>query len=323
MRKHSIPRLRFARPLHALVASAALLLSLSLAAPAPAAQKARGHKDTKGHQHSKRHKKAKARKAVAPLSGIYDACSYSAPKHTPLPNCDDRLLALSQGGFRVVLNYWTASMTVDENLRYADEAASLGMQVIWNLSDYSGIPTDQKLDLVRATASHPATWGYYIGDEVRPENRWQVAELSNGVRSLTRKPLMYVSRPNPSLMKPFRKLADYVGPDSYPHGPWDPPTCQTSRWASKMAPRNPVMVLQAYSWSIDFPDMSPDWPDAGEMRQMRDQATRCGDPKLLMWFCFHCITDYNPDPDSYWRQLAWAANGVNLGPDYRMTSVGT
>ncbi len=54
------------------------------------------------------------------------------------------------------------------------------------------------------------------------------------------------------------------------------------------------------------------------MRQMRNEATRCGNPKLIMWFCFHCITDYNPDPDSYWRQLAWAANGVNVGPNYRM-----
>ena len=82
--------------------------------------------------------------------------------------------------------------------------------------------------------------------------------------------------------------------------------------------RNPVMVLQAYSWSIDFPNFNPDWPSAGQMRQMRNEATRCGNPKLIMWFCFHCITDYNPDPDSYWRQLAWAANGVAVGPNYRM-----
>jgi len=312
MRKHSIPRPRVARLLLALTA-AALGLSLSFAAATPAAPKAHGHKHAKGH------KKGRARKASVPMSGIYDACSYSDPKNTPLPDCDDRLTALQQGGFQVVLNYWSASMTVDENLKYADKAQSLGMQVIWNLSAHI-LTLDQKLELVQATSSHPATWGYYIGDEVRPEDRWQVAQLSGAVRSMTRKPLMYVSRPNPSLMKPFRKLADYVGPDSYPYGPFDPPTCQTSSWASKMAPRNPVMVLQAYSWSIDFPDFSPDWPNAGEMRQMRNQATRCGNPKLLMWFCFHCITDYNPNPDSYWRQLAWAANGVNLEPNYRMSA---
>jgi hypothetical protein len=220
----------------------------------------------------------------------------------------------------VVLNYWSASMTVDENLRYADTAASLGMQVIWNLSDYRGDNLESKLDLVRATASHPATWGYYIGDEVRPENRGDVVQLSGAVRSITRKPLLYVSRPNPALLRPFRRLADYIGPDDYPYGPYDPPVCQTSRWATKTV-RNPVMVLQSYSWSIDFTDHQPYWPSAGQMRQMRNQATRCGDPKLLMWFCFHCITDYNPDPDGYWRQLAWAANGVSLGPTYRMSSV--
>jgi hypothetical protein len=299
-----------------LAMAAALALPLCLGATSASA-KPHGH----GKKQSKRLKKSKARKASAPVSGIYDACAYSEPKNTPLPNCDDRLVALRQGGFRVVLNYWSSSMTVDENLRYLDTAQSLGMQVIVNLSNYRSYPLDQKLELVRATASHSATWGYYVGDEVRPEDRWQVAQLSGAVRSMTRKPLMYVSRPNPSLMKPFRKLADYVGPDSYPYGPIDPPTCQTSRWASKMAPRNPVMVLQAYSWSIDFPDISSQWPNAGQMRQMRDQATRCGDPKLLMWFCFHCITDYNPDPDSYWRQLAWAANGVSFGPSYRMSSV--
>jgi hypothetical protein len=267
-----------------------------------------------------RHKKAKARKAAAPVSGIYDACSYSEPKtNRPLPDCTDRLLALRQGGFRVVLNYWSASMTVDDNLEYADQAAALGMQVIWNLSDYSA-PIGPKLDLVRATASHPATWGYYIGDEVRPEKRGDVVQISGAVRSITQRPLLYVSRPNPSLLKPFRNLADYIGADDYPYGPFDPPVCSTSRWSSKLV-RNQVMVLQAYSWSVDFPDFNPDWPSATEMRQMRDQATRCGRPKLLMWFCFHCITDYNPNADSYWREVAWAANGVNLGPDYRMSSV--
>ena len=37
--------------------------------------------------------------------------------------------------------------------------------------------------------------------------------------------------------------------------------------------------------------------------------------------CFHCVTDYNPSPDTYWRQVAWAANGVSLNPTYRMSSV--
>jgi hypothetical protein len=311
MRKRSTP---LARATLALCAAAALVLSLSLAAPAMAGQKAGGH----AHKSAKKHKKRKAHKASLPMSGIYDACSYTDPKQTPLPNCDDRLAVLHGGGFQVVLNYWSNMMSIEDNLRYADHAAALGMQVIWNLSAYRGETIGPKLDLVSATMNHPGTWGYYIGDEVKPEDRWQVAQLSGAVRSMTRRPLLYVSRPSRSQMKPFRKLADYVGPDDYPYGPWDPPVCRTARWSTKMA-RNPVMALQAYSWSIDFPHFEPYWPSAAQMRKMRNQATRCGRPKLLLWFAFHTITDYNPDPDGYWRQLAWAANGVNVSPNYRMS----
>lgn len=314
MRKHSTSRARMAL----LLASAAvLMLTLSVGAvSASAASKGQGQKPSKKQKRGK----SKARKATAPVSGIYDACSVSEPKRTPLPDCADRLAVLHQGGFQVVLNYWTDSMSLEDNLIYAAQAEAQGMQVIWNLSNYRNeAPLGPKLDLVRATMSLPVTWGYYIGDEVRPEDRGAVAQLSAAVRGITRKPLMFVSRPNPSQLKPFRKLANYVGPDDYPYGPFDPPTCQTSRWATKIT-RNPVMVLQAYSWSIDFSNFQPYWPSAGQMRQMRNQATRCGDPKLLMWFCFHCITDYHPNPDDYWRQLAWAANGISLGPNPAMST---
>jgi hypothetical protein len=296
----------------ALAAVAAWALSGSFAAPASATTK-----DPWGER-GKTQVQAELR--ARPLSGIYESCSPSEPKSTPLPECDDRLLALRQGGFRVVLNYSTSVMTLDEDLQYGDQAQVLGLQLIWNLADHR-VPLEQKLELVRATASHPATWGYYIGDEVPPEDRWQVAELSAAVRGLTGKPLMFVSRPSPARMKPFTELADYVGPDSYPDGPFDPPTCQTSRWASRLVPENQVMVLQAFSWSIDYPEFAANWPSAGAMRKMRDQATRCGDPKLLMWFCFHCITDYHSNPDGYWRKVTWAANGVSLRPNYRMSSV--
>ncbi|MFL5907680.1 MAG: hypothetical protein ACJ75Z_08805 [Solirubrobacterales bacterium] len=302
----------------ALAMAATLLFSLSAVAGASAA-----HKHARGHKHAKAHKKTRrARKASAPMTGIYDACAFSAQKtDKPLPDCGDRLTVLHQGGFQVVLNYWTSGMSIAENLRYADEAQAVGMKVIWNLEDTNSLQS--KLELVRATSSHPATWGYYIGDEVDPADRDKVADLSGAVRALTNRPLLYVSRPNPGKLRPFKGLADYIGPDDYPVGPMDRPVCQTARWASRMVKNNLTMVLQAYSWSIDFPGINPQWPSAGQMRQMRNQAMRCGNPKLLLWFCFHCVTDYNPNPDSYWRELAWAANGVSLNPTYRMTSAGT
>jgi hypothetical protein len=311
---------RALRCLFVLVLALAALAALSANSPAHAATahaaKAHKHKKHKHGKHQKR-KRRNARKASAPMSGIYDACSYSDPKPEPLPNCDDRLAALAQGGFQVVLNYWSTDMSISDNARYAQTAESLGLKVIFNLSDYRNGSIGSKLDLVNATKDLPATWGYYIGDEVDPSNIGPVQQLSSAVRGMTNKPLLFVSRPNPSKLAPFKSLADYIGPDDYPNGPYDPPVCQTSRWASKMS-GNSVMTLQAYSWSVDFPSLQPDWPSAAQMRQYRNQATRCGHPKLIMWFAFHVVTDYNPDPSSYYRQLAWAANGVNLDSNFRM-----
>jgi hypothetical protein len=315
------------RKLSTLVLALVALLVISLGSVAVAASHRHANKHSKHTRHSKHHKQRKARKAGVPLSGIYDSCAVSSPKqHDALPDCSDRLAVLHQGGFQVVLNYGTGNMSLEDNLAYAAEAQAQGMQVIWNLGTYrdlntgGSIPIGPKLDLVRATMNLPATWGYYIGDE-HPEYLPQATELSRAVRGITNRPLLYVSRPSPSKLRPFKGLADYLGPDSYPVGPFDKPTCQTARWASRMVKSNLTMVLQAYSWSIDYPAMSPDWPNAAQMRQQRNQAIRCGRPKLLLWFCFHCVTEYNPSPDSYWRQLAWAANGANLGANYRMTSV--
>ena len=329
MREQSTTRPRTRRAAIVLAAVAALLLPLAVTTVAPTGADAKAHRHSKKHKHSRKHKQRKARKASMPLSGIYDSCSVSSPSsHDALPECADRLAVLSQGGFRVVLNYANGGASLEDNLAYAAEAQAAGMQVIWNLGTYrnlntgGGVPIGPKLDLVRATMDLPATWGYYIGDE-HPEDRPQVAELSGAVRSITHRPLLYVSRPNPAKLRPFKGLADYLGPDSYPVGPFDKPTCETARMASKMVKSNLTMVLQAYSWSIDYPNLNPAWPNAGQMRQQRNQAIRCGRPKLLLWFCFHCVTQYNPSPDSYWRQLAWAANGVNVGADYRMSSVRT
>src|SRR5262245_54767679 len=43
--------------------------------------------------------------------------------------------------------------------------------------------------------------------------------------------------------------------------------------------------------------------------RMREAVLRCGGPKLIFWFCFHCVTDYHPNPALYWPNLVWAANG--------------
>jgi hypothetical protein len=307
------------RPLF--VALAAVLLAGLLAGDATAAHRADAAKG----------KRARAAKGQ-PLSGIYDSCVMPERGFGEPVSCGERLRLIREGGFGLVLNYNTAEMSVADNLAYANLAQSMGLKVAWSLAGRHATLASN-LDLVRATSGHPATWGYYIGDEVRPqEGLAQVRQLSNSVRALTNKPLLYVSRPVRSELRPFKGLADYLGPDSYPVGPIDPPTCPTARWASQMVrkPAGPgreyrrarksggrgrsrlAIVLQAFSWSVDFPQVNHPWPSAQQMRQMRTAATRCGQPELILWFCFHCITRYSPNPQGFWRDVAWAANDVRL-----------
>ncbi len=278
MREHPtpIPRTRLPILLIVLVAVAA---AACVGHGPPPLRRATTH----GYHKSKRHKRPSAESLRSPERHLRRVLGPGLEAH-PASELHGSARTL-QGGFQVVLNYWSTSMTVADNLVYANNAAALGMQVIWNLADYRNGSLASKLDLVRATSSHPATWGYYIGDEVRPENRGRRSPALRRHSQPDQEAAALRLAPEQSLMQPFRKLADYIGPNDYPYGPWDPPVCQTSRWSYRMG-RNPVMVLQAYSWSIDFPDFQPDWPSAGEMRRMRNQATRCGQPKLLMWFCF-------------------------------------
>src|SRR3954447_8983980 len=204
MHKHPTPvhTSRLALLVLAALATLGLMLATSSVAGALGSD-AIAQAAAKHHKKHKKHKKKRARKAsaVSPVSGIYDSCSYGQSDGDMLPDCGDRLMALHLAGFQVVLNYRTADMSTEDALRYADDAASLGMKVIWNLSAYhnlntgQAVPVDSKLDLVRATMDHPGTWGYYIGDE-HPEDLPQITELSKAVRNITNRPLLYLSRPN-------------------------------------------------------------------------------------------------------------------------------
>jgi hypothetical protein len=302
-----------------LIAATALLVALigvggaSAAEPSPAQPKAseKGPKDAAAKRRTRRRKLREAAERLP--TGIYDSCVLPTGGLGEPAACATRLKMIRQGGFRVVLNYGTDSMSVADNLAYAHLARTNGLQVVWNLANFREVTFEEKLDLVLNTRSHPATWGYYIGDEIRPEDREAADVLAEAVHGLTSRPLLYVSRPNPALLRPFSGIADVAGPDVYPVGPIDPPVCRTARWASRTVKGRFAMVLQAYSWSIVYDHFTPEWPSANEMRQMRDDAIRCSHrPPTLFWFCFHCIAHFHPRPAAYWRHVAWAANGVRL-----------
>ena len=259
--------------------------------------------------------------------GIYDSFRYGEERPY-LSEATDRLAAIRAAGLRVVLNYATQAMPLDEALHYARDAKAAGVKVIWNLSDYrtqfGNLLTGQaeKLDFVDRTKYLPATWGYYVGDEVEEGTAEAAAmrRLTQAVETRTTRGTLYVARPWPDKVRPFAEMADYVGSDPYPicappglASP-EPGVSEVGSWLGEMVRRagqRPVMVLQAFSWSQYDPEVEPCWPSAEQIAAARVKAEKSASPRLILWYCLHCITDYHPRPDSY---LARIASGLARGP---------
>lgn len=264
--------------------------------------------------------------AALPPQGLYEGC---APRSAG-DACVARLVEIRAAGFRYVLNYSSWYGSPGEVLRYADAAAALGLQLIWPLNHpawrgsgslgatYPDIAEGrpQRSDpetltqAISLIADHPATWGFYIGDEIPVAEAGQVATLSAAVRRLAPgKPQLYVARPGAALLEPFAPFADLAGVDTYPIGSGDPQVKQAARTARAVAAESgaqTAMVLQAFSWSQYRPADPPHYPDARSLRAMRDAAIRHADPGLILWYSYQDILR-SDHPQQHWCELTWAA----------------
>lgn len=272
-------------------------------------------------------------KAALPPQGVYDQCAPATQ------DCATNLQAIADAGFKYVLNYTAWYGSADQVRQYADEAQSVGLQVIWPLNDhawrdgtdlrsyyrYLGPDCDCSsntafkrwaLGLVK---DHPATWGFYVGDELDPTgtNISQTKALEREVKSIAPdKPTMYVTIPNgsgelTSQLQPFADAADYVGADYYPVGKSDAVNA-TSNYATQTrslvsgAGGNPIFVLQAFSWRSYDSSMRERFPTRSEMQQMRDMAIGSGDPQMLLWYAYNDVMR-SSNPSGNWAAVKDAA----------------
>jgi hypothetical protein len=272
--------------------------------------------------------------AALPPQGLYEQC---APNSTTL-DCGQRLRTIADAGFRYVLNYTAWFGNAEQVRRYADQAQAAGIQLIWPLNDRAwrdgtdlrshyrylgpGCPCSDNagfkqwaLGLVK---DHPATWGFYVGDELPPtsQNVSQTTALANEVKSIApAKPTLYVTIPdNGSLtgqLEPFGNVADYLGGDHYPVG-MDDDLAGTSRHADdtrRVAARHgrkPMFVLQAFSWSEYDPSFADRFPTRSEMQAMRDMAISAGDPQMMLWYAYNDVMD-SSNPTGNWEAVKAAA----------------
>jgi hypothetical protein len=284
-------------------------------------------------------------KAALPPQGVYEQC---APNSTTV-DCGQRLRMMADAGFQYVLNYTAWFGSAQQVRRYADQAQAAGIKLIWPLNDHAwrdgtdlrshyrylgpdcscSSNSEFKQWALGLVKDRPATWGFYVGDELSPtaQNISQTKALASEVKSIApNKPTLYVTIPNDNgvlttQLEPFEQTADYVGADYYPVGAGDDLgnvlgyAADTRRLAGQYGKR-PMFVLQAFSWSQYFPSHRYRFPTRAEMQTMRDAAISAGDPQMMLWYAFNDVMD-SSDPAGNWEDVKAAA----FAPYVRVTGL--
>ncbi len=170
--------------------------------------------------------------------GMYESCS---PAKGSV--CLNRLQQMANAGFTVVVNYDQLYGTQQQELAYAQQATALHMQIIWAVNDpvfWSGTkliekyrdlaPTCKCSDntgfiryVVGLVKNLPATWGYYVGDEVKASEHARMKAFSDFIKQLDPShPRLFVASGNDSAtmstLTPFVDTADVLAGDIYPVG---------------------------------------------------------------------------------------------------------
>jgi hypothetical protein len=272
-------------------------------------------------------------KAALPPQGVYDQCAPATQ------DCGAHLKMIADAGFQYVLNYTAWYGSADQVRQYADEAQADGLKVIWPLNDHAwrdgtdlrsyyrylgpDCPCSNNAEFKQwalgLVKDHPATWGFYVGDELSPtsQNVSQTTALEQEVKSIAPdKPTMYVTIPNDdgvltTQLGPFASVADYVGADYYPVGKSSSMDgvsnyASETRQMTASAGSSSIFVLQAFSWSSYDSSMADRFPSRAEMQQMRDMAIGSGNPQILLWYAFNDVMR-SSNPTQNWENVKAAA----------------
>jgi hypothetical protein len=277
------------------------------------------------------------------VQGLYEGCS---PSHGSL--CLDRLKQMARAGFTLVVNYDQLNGNAEQQLAYANQAYSLGMKVIWGMSDpalwngtylpgyYSDLAvtctcSDNNgfIRYVVSLVKHlPATWGYYVGDEVESNDHAKMKAFADLIKQLdSSHPRLYISGEDSSTrganLKPFVDTAEFIGGDIYPIGTSQPITTvgSVSHSIQSIADRSgkqSVIVLQAFSWA-QYKSATPaacsphpgcvHFPTEDEMRQMRDLAVHNSNSQFILWYSYFDILR-SDDAALHWKELVEVARTI-------------
>ncbi len=295
----------------------------------------------------------------ATTEGVYEECTVSWRA-----SCLTRLVQIAAAGFDEVLNYDGFSGTIDDVKAYAAEASAAGVQLIWPVEvmwSYDGTQFSQYYPglaqscscsdtshaityLVGVLKGLPATWGYYVGDEVASANHTKVKAFADLIHRLDpAHPRLFIGDAeagNPVWQgdSPFYDVAEVIGDDHYPIGRAGftvGSTAQVAEGIQRYADAHhdqAAIVLQAFSLA-QYPDefhlsngaaaCSP-WPSCApfptseQMQQMLQLALAKAHPRLVLWYSYYDVMRSNASA-AHWQDLIEAAGVVARPPAYTGT----
>lgn len=276
--------------------------------------------------------------------GLYTSCPPSDNER-----CFEQLQQIAQAGFKLVVNYSQLSGTINQLLTYAQEAQALGLKIIWSFADphfsdgHSNATTvftelsrtcgcADSVGFIEYVVENveqlPATWGYYIGDEVTPDKYVYVKQLSDTIHAVDPShPRLFVARSttdavNTSLAQ-FASISDVIVQDFYPIGRSYPATAIATIARGVQAIANTFsisagMVLQAFSLSeysaynnvcLPPPLLHCPYPTSQQMQQMLEQVLAVSKPRLILWYSFDALAQ-SDDFALHWGALQTAIHSV-------------
>ena len=254
---------------------------------------------------------AKAQTGLLP-QGLYDSCSLSSSA------CLSRLDTMGQAGFKLVINYQGCGGGSAQTV-YANLAQQDGMKVIWDFSGCQGTSDSTIQQEVNIVKNHPATWGYYIGDENPSREARRVQHISNTIHAADpNHPRLMVHMNSAKNLIPFVNSAEVLALDYYPIGDYSgqkaaDETGKVAAGLQSLADQNGKqsgMVLQAFSWQDyldEYSPLHPRYPTREEMRMMRDAVIANSKPALILWYSYSNLT--KTAPATFWPDLVGAALG--------------
>ncbi len=291
--------------------------------------------------------------------GIYDDCDPGAT------NCLNHLKTIASGGFMFVLNYGSLYGSASQLLAYADEAQAVGLKLIWGMHNtviwngsnpgtvYSALaascdcsdgPTFARY-VVNLVKNHPATWGYYVGDELTPDVYAQFKAYSDLIHQADpNHPRLFIGDAEAAVSashgnSPFYDTAEVIGDDHYPigrRGYTVASTANVARSVQKFADehgKNSAMVLQAFSfgspyYSTDpyirtlcspYPSCAP-YPTRDQMGEMLRLTLQNAHPRLVLWYSYFDILK-SDNPSHHWADLIAAVSSAGY-PSAEVQQVG-